>query len=495
MKDLDKRTDFESQWERAFQNAEMVPNDAVWSRIDSTLSKQESGYFKRKAFIFKMMAAASIAFAMGIGLFSLNHYIINGNTETISEIENTESQNASNDQSSTTHLEDVQDDRINTGQSEASAAGNDQYNSLENYNQASTESAHPDLSNRTIQDREQVSASDDARRTDIALTTPTNSTADPLQKDVTAPFSSSMVASLEQLAPLGIAVQATAPPTIEHIYRIPYMPKGASKQRNSTKQGRLLASLDFGAGQFDPNFSAASGTDMLLSRPEYVFQDNGSSLSAVNTTDILSAADQNTKPEISYSYGANIGYRLSTRFLLQSGFTYRKSNTTTTTNGYVTNLDRSSKIPLAAYDPQLEGFTTVMRGENITLNNQYEFASIPLRAGYVVIDRKLSLTVLAGVSSEIFMRNQIQDEAGFVESLSSEDGGGSPYSSPYKNVHFNGSLATMMGYTFAGNYMITIEPSYRMALSPFTNESFYFSSYPSAFMLSFGIAYNFTWNP
>jgi hypothetical protein len=62
----------------------MVPNDAVWSRIDSTLSKQESGYFKRKAFIFKMMAAASIAFAMGIGLFSLNHYIINGNTETIS---------------------------------------------------------------------------------------------------------------------------------------------------------------------------------------------------------------------------------------------------------------------------------------------------------------------------------------------------------------------------------------------------------------------------
>jgi hypothetical protein len=49
----------------------------------------------------------------------------------------------------------------------------------------------------------------------------------------------------------------------------------------------------------------------------------------------------------------------------------------------------------------------------------------------------------------------------------------------------------MLGYSFAKNYSITLEPSYRMAINSFTKDSFYLDSYPSSFMLSFGVAYNF----
>ena len=75
MKNLDKKTEFDKQWEEAFSDAEMAPTEVVWDRIDAAMSKEEAGYFKRKAFIFKMLAAACIAFALGVGIFSINHYL------------------------------------------------------------------------------------------------------------------------------------------------------------------------------------------------------------------------------------------------------------------------------------------------------------------------------------------------------------------------------------------------------------------------------------
>ena len=94
---------------------------------------------------------------------------------------------------------------------------------------------------------------------------------------------------------------------------------------------------------------------------------------------------------------------------------------------------------------------------------------------------------MAGISSEFFLNNQIEDKSNYLETLSSASGDGSPY----KNVYFNGSLGTMLGYTFARNYVITLEPSYRFAVNSFTRDDFYLNSYPSSFMVSFGVAYNF----
>ena len=111
------------------------------------------------------------------------------------------------------------------------------------------------------------------------------------------------------------------------------------------------------------------------------------------------------------------------------------------------------------------------------MSNQYEFASIPLRAGYVLVDKKFNLTFLAGVSSELFLNNEIESSSGEFETLTSSSGD----DSPYKNVYFNGSLGTMLGYSFASNYLITVEPSYRFAMNSFTKDDFYLNSYPSSF--------------
>jgi hypothetical protein len=49
----------------------------------------------------------------------------------------------------------------------------------------------------------------------------------------------------------------------------------------------------------------------------------------------------------------------------------------------------------------------------------------------------------------------------------------------------------MLGYSFAKNYAVTVEPSYKFALNSLTKDDFYLNSLPSSFMLSFGVLYNF----
>ena len=75
MKNTNRMSDIDKQWKEVFGGAEMTPSEGVWERIDSALSKQEAGYFKKRAFIYKLLAAASIIFALGVSIFSINYLV------------------------------------------------------------------------------------------------------------------------------------------------------------------------------------------------------------------------------------------------------------------------------------------------------------------------------------------------------------------------------------------------------------------------------------
>ncbi|MDZ7606691.1 MAG: hypothetical protein U5K79_14130 [Cyclobacteriaceae bacterium] len=311
-------------------------------------------------------------------------------------------------------------------------------------------------------------------------------------------LNSRQVNSIRGLSPLGIDSEtslelvAMAP---EHIYMIPIMPKGASKNMRDSQGMNFIAGLDFSTGLFDPNFgqtaspafSSSNGFAAIAGTER--FNDQLASFNTVNK-DFLAVREsgKETAPEVSFSYGANVGFKVSRRIVLQTGIAYRKSNSTTTSSAYIEDVSSGKRIPVvASYNYSLEGLSVVNGMDETSLTNQFEFASVPLRAGYMILDRKLNLTVLAGVSTEFFLGNNITGGGDFLESISDSKGD----TSPYKDVYFNGSVGTMVGYTIFGNYNITIEPGYRFAVNSFTKEDFYLNSYPSAFNLAFGITYNF----
>jgi hypothetical protein len=475
MKNTNKMSDTDKQWREVFGEAEMTPSKGVWDKIDSALSKQEAGYFKKRAFIFKLLAAASIIFALGVSLFSINYMLDHDVTQPIA----VEDQSSNLESADTEQLAVVID------------------------SEADERSISAEKSESIIQDQNiESTAQNDAKATILQNVIPlinedniTTENEDIFDKDQLEndrhnfPF--------EALAAKGVGTGFTDADIyeIDHIYMIPIMPTGASRMKIRSENTGFLAGLDFSTGVFDPNFqqgggvfASASGATFADARVESV-NDQLTSFNATNKDFLLvRSAGQETKPEIQYSYGANLGFRVSKRIILQSGIAYRKASTTTTTTGYFEDPVSNTQIPIvASYQYRLDGLSAVKRTAETDLNNQYEFASIPLRAGYVFLDRKINLTLMAGISSELFLNNRIGSNNSDFETLTTTSGDGSPY----KRIYFNGSLGTMLGYTFARNYLISVEPSYRFAMNSFTREDFYLNSFPSSFMVSFGVAYNF----
>jgi hypothetical protein len=490
MNDLNKKTDFDKCWEEVFQEAEMTPSDDVWNKIDSALSKEEAGYFKKRAFMFKLLAAASITFALAMGTFSLNYYLQkdnssevtqsgdsgllqndSGNPDVIAQDLSQNAESAIGESPVTNGATTLTKDQIksNSGPDQGAnlTATEPTNNKSGNAGESMDDLSQLPLATASLQDQHGVAESNEGG-------------------------SGLHLANFDEMTALGIDAEGSKDMLyqIDHIYMIPIMPMGVSRMKKEKETGVLMASLDFSAGSFDPNFQQGGGS--FAGPNASGFSDSRTELAAFNTANksflAVRSSGQETKPEMTYSYGANVGFRLSNRFLIQTGFAYRKANTTTTTTGYIENHESNTRIPIvASYQYQLDPINSVNLTEKTDLSNQYEFAAIPIRAGYVVLDRKINVTLLAGVSSEFFVSNRIVDESDFLQTLSSSDAA----DSPYKSVYFNGSLGTMVGYTFAKNYMVTLEPSYRMAISSFTKDSFYLNSFPSSFMLSFGVAYNF----
>jgi hypothetical protein len=107
--------------------------------------------------------------------------------------------------------------------------------------------------------------------------------------------------------------------------------------------------------------------------------------------------------------------------------------------------------------------------------------------GYFLVDRKFKWLMTAGVSTDIFIKNSIEDSQNLFDPVQYKPGD----DSPYNPIYFNGRFGTMVNYTFLKNYQLSLEPSYRIGLSELTNNNSTFSSRPSSFMISAGIAYVF----
>ena len=477
MKKSNKLTEFERQWEDAFKDAEMAPSEGVWDKIDSNISKDEAGYFRKRAFLFKLLAAASIAFALGVSVFSINYYVNHDEAEMVSVQGDGNNEN----------LNFSDSDQAQISDSDAEVKDRDsQEGQISNEHEIPSESVILAQSNNRG-----ILAEKPGKSNTILLDIEDN---EPLIVDSD---NSREFLTFKEIYAKGIDISNKEDMVyeIDHIYLIPVMPRGSSENKKEKESGLFLAGLDFSTGVFDPNFqqggnlfSSADYSALAGARVESVNDQLASFNTANKAFAVVRSTGTETEPEIAYSYGANIGYKLSKRIIVQTGIAYRKASTTTTTTGYVEQIGSGTRIPIiAAYQYQLDGLSYVKPISEISLSNQYEFVSVPLRAGYVLLDKKINLTFLAGISSEFFLNNQIVDKSKYLETLSNSSGDGSPY----KSIYFNGSLGTMVGYTFAKNYAITLEPSYRFAVNSFTKDDFYLNSYPSSFMLSFGIAYNF----
>ena len=499
MKNLNKRTEFEEQFRQTFDGAEITPPEGAWDKIDAALSKGETVLLRKRAAWYKLLAAASIAFAMGAGIFSISYVLNSDSRQPVISQQGAEMPGARSREESI--RQDMADDVAGEGTRQGNKISSSPADHLA-WNGQQTAGEDPGkgkAGNKNIthpqNSGQKMAGSSWKVDQKQALGFGGNAlvaTAD-LQGHETG---QRVYLAFNELQPLGITAEDDAYIyQLDHIYKVPYIPTGAfkKKKKNDAQNGPiLLAGLDFSAGMFDPNFQNGASAVNTGSASNYKLNAARNQLTTFNTANkdflVVRSTGQEVEPEFAYSYGANVGIKIINRLILQTGFAYRKANSTIRTTGYFADATGAKNIPIvASYSYQLDGLSSVKRVPETTLSNQYEFTSIPVRLGYILLDKKFNITILAGMSPEFFLKNKIADNSGFLNTLFTESGS----ESPYKNVYFNGSLGTMFGYTFAGQYSITVEPQYRVALNSFMKDDFYLSSYPSSFMVSFGVSYNF----
>ena len=247
-----------------------------------------------------------------------------------------------------------------------------------------------------------------------------------------------------------------------------YINKRVEKPANS----RLWAGVEAGAGTFENNLTGASLSNSL--NPAGLANAIGSGNFVNPTTNISQEMGQ----ALAKSIALDLGVQLGERWTLESGIAYTNfdNNGTAAINvldvftidnsnfegGGLSGIDGNEIVnPGASREATIE----VERNydHEVELNNRIQFASIPLKAGYFVVNKRFSLRLNAGLAANYLVQGNISDPTNQI--LNSDNLG------IYNDWSFDGIGGMEFGYAIFDKFDFTIEPNYRHAITPISNAS------------------------
>jgi hypothetical protein len=220
----------------------------------------------------------------------------------------------------------------------------------------------------------------------------------------------------------------------------------------------------------------------------------------LNTNSSGSALDpqlaQNKKTnDNSSSYGIGIHYALNQKMSLRSGINrlalgYNTNNVSYTAglrNNTVSNINfrNSSSIEITNNNgaTTLSSFEKNLQKNNVgALNQQMNYFEIPFEMSYAVIDKKIGIHLIAGVSTLLLKDNEVRLESeGFNGTLGS--------ATNLNSVHFSTNFGFGVRYKLIKSFQLSLEPMLKYQINTFTNNSSNFK--PMVMGVYTGISYEF----
>jgi len=260
-------------------------------------------------------------------------------------------------------------------------------------------------------------------------------------------------------------------------YYVAQVRSGTKKREKQEKT--FWAGLEAGAGSFNPSFS---GTDAITSNVDFgALASNLGEEAFVNPT---STATQNGMNEgIATSLGIDFGVKVGKRWSVESGIQY--TSIQNQANASVNIIDAYSVLTSEVGGGAEEGDIAQIRtkqvkesfDQTLNLDNSLSFTSIPIKAGYSLIDSKLSLRLNAGLSANYFLTSRLTDPSGQIQA--------SDQSNAYNVWSFDGLTGFEFGYSISNNFNLTLEPNYRQSITPLSESL----NTRSGFMIQTGLRY------
>jgi len=456
------RGDFERSWMEVFDEAAIRPSDQVWHQINASLANDEASGYRKRLLFFKLLAAASVVFAIGVGIYS--GYMNLGDK-------------GSAPVASETRVLD-----------ETPAESEDKFIPLVADSESEDEITKPEIEVPEINDP--ILIAED--KTDQEL----------VQLPV---VESPEMQDIDMLASAEWEPGFTEPGVRKYItYKQDYLymePEEVIEQKDPV----LWAGVNFSAGVFNPNveygassknfspfgFLGGMSDEAAFDAVPPSGQDDNMMATDMDRESVYSPTinQRDYQADQARAYSVNLGYRMGKRWILESGLGYSYNKSATSSNSYLSDPLSQSKVPDLYADvygtAELNQVNYVSEGYKIY--NTFEYVTVPIDVGYLLVNRRINVILKTGMSSNIFIQNTIgNQDIGFddIKVDKSED-------IPYRSVYLNGKLSTQLTYTLFKRYHLSLEPGYRFALNSMTGSNTEFVSYPSSFMISTGLWYSF----
>ncbi|QHT71566.1 hypothetical protein GXP67_35330 [Rhodocytophaga rosea] len=304
----------------------------------------------------------------------------------------------------------------------------------------------------------------------------------------------------------------------------PFWLEEEEKEQKQKKTGgsKWSVALAFTPSQFDPNMKVGSApVASANAKQAFSAYNSATNLSPGQTANSGSAVGRDLQNAenfgLSYNLGMNVQYALSEKFSLQSGLQYMHNNSQIVTDNYLENFSNQERYPVflnvlgtnnaAAFladnavilnqnalpgtpNADVESLRSLQNTypgvTQVSVQNLYQYISVPVRLQYKLIDKKLSTSVGAGVAADVFLKNTIGNTDAKVPEVEFNR----QNNNIYKSIGISGLLSARVNYEFGGRYSVYVEPSYRTALSSFT-KSDEIRSLPNSFGVGTGFQYRF----
>ena len=496
MKNME-REKFEESLKKAFDEAKVNPSDKVWTNIELDLEKAKGGDLKRRLLFYQMLAAASVVFAMAIG--GIGYYYgfrTNQSSGDRLALENT---------SSNQNQEQVQTEPITPPNEDSDLSnGNDAVaNTTEKTRAAQDESSPKKLQDKKTptvaptqnNGKDVISLPFTSNTPGIArprpsdLSTNINELRDGSQYGLPIAFKEREVSPLYSPREIHLTVKDRNPevdPVLAMLARLEKRemevkdPKESKKEEEAGGEN-LWTSVGFAAGSF--NTMQAS-----TSRPP----------SASNYTLAMAApiVDQEAKATgYSYSMGVNVGTRLSDRWVLQGGVNYLTHASEYIANNIVMDdpgnyqqqkFRVASTHELMTADAQ-DLSSKLVYSAPYSVNNSMRYLSIPMQAGYLLVNKTFGLQLNAGVATDLFLQNTISAKSDQIAKTSQPGGS----DSPYRAVNLSGLFGTEVSYRFGERYRVSLNPGLRYPFNTIYKSELGVQSAPLTFDVGLRFRYIF----
>ena len=432
-----ERQKFDNDWRDAFQQAEQNPSAEVWSALDTELTRAEGGVMKRKVVFYQRLAAASILFALLFGSLT-TYYNLKQDTSVVNEIANANQSTNQTDNTITDTDQTVKQGEVAVSEDKAELtedgsrlpkSGDNKANGNSVFNK-SDQSAFIALK-KDSDATEEIATEQMIRQSSInARTIAGISTQDLPSPEVKI---------------------SSKPREVTIVRKLPAMPASfMAESRKEKKSGEAFwASVGASAGSYSPqtNFNSSA----LAASP-------GSGTGLSNKSASSNAYSQGS----AYSVGLNVARRVSDHWVVQGGLSYLNQAIGYTSNFATVSAGNKAYASVADYATLQQNASTLTLTNPYEINSVNQFVSIPIQAGYLLVDRKVGLQLNSGLSTDIFMQNTLTDKSGQLDKYSE----GAGEDSPYRTFSWSALMGTELSYKIGTQYRVSLAPGLRYSMSP-----------------------------